>query len=251
MAKRKLTYEQHLFLLQDVKSKKYRHMDLYLKYNISKATFGNYLRVTPSLYRNYKDKNLVHSFFDKIDNEAKAYFLGLLFADGYIGKNTHNRFFVSLCAHKKDAYIPILLHKAVNSCTIIQYPKDNTARCTFSSKQMYTALLGYGMAPFKKFGRKIPELLPKKYLHHFIRGLFDGDGCICRQSRGNGLRMEFIASPFLLKLIIQELKLHCSIWKRSNITYIQYGAKKDIENSYKYLYKNATIYLKRKRDKFK
>lgn len=251
MAKRKLSFQQHCDLLQDVKSKKFIHLDLYKKYAVSKAAFGNYLRVKPERYRNYKDKNLVHSFFDKIDSEAKAYFLGLLFADGTIRKTTANQHYISLCSQIADLSTIQQLHRLLHSCTKIQTVRDdNTARCQFSSEHMYNKLAAYGMCPHTKFGRKIPGLIPKKYLHHFVRGLFDGDGCISYTTRERYPRIEFIASPFLLDTIIQAIGLHCSICKRGNISYIQYAANADVQKTFTYLYKNATIYLKRKYIKF-
>lgn len=252
MAKRKLSYELHLALLKDVSSKKYKHLNLYVKYNISKAAFNNYLKVTPEKYRNYKDKNLVHSYFDKIDTEEKAYFLGLLFADGSIRKTNAMQHYITLCSISTDSYIVDRLITEVKSILPMRIEhRDNTVRCQFSSKQMYQTLLSYGMAPHTKFGRRIPKIIPKRLMHHFFRGIFDGDGCISTTKKYSITRVEFIASKFLLKFLMKTLKISHTIYMKGSISYVQFGKKAHLLKIYKYLYSDSTIYLTRKFDKFK
>ncbi len=45
------------------------------------------------------------------------------------------------------------------------------------SKKLYYALEKYGLHPNKSLTIKFPKI-PKKYLADFIRGYFDGDGCV-------------------------------------------------------------------------
>ena len=55
---------------------------------------------------------------------------------------------------------------------------------------MYDDLLGLGMYPCKSLTVKFPQI-PLKALPHFVRGYFDGDGCV-HLERGKGLTQKII-----------------------------------------------------------
>ena len=118
-------------------------------------------------------------YFNKIDSEDKAYFLGLLYADGYnytAGKNKH--FSLSLV----DTDVLILFKKAINSKHSIYKIKLQNERYTqqyrlqINSKKLCERLTQLGCIQNKGKVLTFPsnDNLPQELIPHFIRGYFDG-----------------------------------------------------------------------------
>lgn len=99
------------------------------------------------------------------------------------------------------------------------------------------------------------DIVPEHLIHHFIRGYFDGDGCVTHTAH-NGLEMIIVGT----KEMMEGIKLWCP-----NIFGAITHKDKRCPNSNTYtlvctcnkattlghlLYDNATIYLQRKYDKF-
>ena len=90
-------------------------------------------------------------------------------------------------------------------------------------------------------------------MHHYIRGLFDGDGVTSKNRELIRIgfcakRKEFVESyqSFLCqKLFMRKNK----IFNTGGCFQCSWGAKTDIEKFYNYIYKDATIFLGRKRNK--
>lgn len=106
---------------------------------------------------------------------------------------------------------------------------------------------------------KFPKL-NQKLISHFIRGFFDGDGSISiSKKRPNLRRIEICCSSeiFLteLKNILQSNNVNCPIFRekrnnKSSLYVLEWVNSKDILNLKKFFYKDANIYLKRKKEKF-
>lgn len=82
---------------------------------------------------------LFKDIFRKIDTEEKAYWLGFLYADGYVSKN--NQIEVSLAL--KDEKHLIKLKKFINTNTNI-IKDDHRCRLLFCSKEMAQDLANLG-----------------------------------------------------------------------------------------------------------
>ena len=102
---------------------------------------------------------------------------------------------------------------------------------------------------------KIPNI-PKKYLPHYIRGYFDGDGSIYLDKQANSYQSNFVFSSIGLaedfankirKITFSKLKI-CKK-KNTNCWYFRIAKKGTMKLGH-FLYKDATIYLKRKKEKF-
>lgn len=52
-------------------------------------------------------------------------------------------------------------------------------RLTITSPRIVSDLARYGIVPGKSLTYEFPEKLPRHYIWAFLRGYFDGDGCIC------------------------------------------------------------------------
>lgn len=131
-------------------------------------------------------KNTVgDTYFDKIDTQEKAYWLGFLWADGSISKTAKrasgpNRLRITQKWSEK-AHLE-KFRDALSSDYEIDRAKsrspygDPPAQLDINCRPLCESLkrLGYGT---KDVRIHIPKI-PKNLMRHFIRGYFDGDGCL-------------------------------------------------------------------------
>lgn len=145
-----------------------------------------------------------------------AYILGLWFTDGWM---TKHRF--CIIQHKKDKYILSDILKAMSSNYGLYFNKNhNCCSMEISSKIILKDISLMGGTPRKSLTVRFP-VVPKEYLPDFVRGLWDGDGCItytkfrnCWVSNFVSGSGEFIKS-FLAKLQEEIPGLNGSIHERS------------------------------------
>lgn len=202
------------------------------------------------------------TFFSNIDNESKAYFLGLFAADGcnYItGSNC--RCYISL--HEKDKYILNILNNEIfpNKDRSLIYRKsygNSSPQYKFETfdKQISQDLIKHKITPRKSLTLEFPSTIPVKFIHHFIRGYFDGDGYIGTEGKsGRELkkyRVTILSTKQFLLSITKNLPSYIKwkIHKRGNIYNLCIRGNNQVINFCKFIYKNATIYLHRKYEKF-
>jgi len=207
-------------------------------------------------------KKLNIDYFEKIDTEEKAYFLGFLYADGYLSED---RGFVQLNLHPKDGYI---LHKfetlAGGENCVCSKRTVNATSLVFRSKKMVSDLKKVGLFQKKSLTLKFPEsgMIPNELMPHFIRGYFDGDGCITyARSKKNGKshkgNVNMIGSLYFINSLNSYLKdiISTSIsiyrFKHAMETYrLSFCHLDSIKIFYEFLYKDATVFLTRKKEKF-
>ena len=154
-----------------------------LRRNNIEVGLGRY----PTRSKNSKDVDL--SFFELIDTKEKAYILGLIYSDGSIDKDGYGFSFVS-----KDYDQVYLLKSLLKSdhkiCLVNSHDKRTNktySRYTIHicSKKMTTDLKNLGLHNSKSFSCNFPKI-DMNYIWHFIRGLFDGDGCITKMHEKEG-----------------------------------------------------------------
>ena len=213
-----------------------------------------------------------NTVFDCIDTEEKAYWLGFIFADGYISSNSlkgKSRYLleISLKASDKnhlDKFNKFMKHENVNKVTIedAKCGKAICKRCRWyvANKHLWKTLNSYGCTPRKSLTLKFPDesiFKSKDLIRHFIRGYFDGDGCISYSNKEHTkICINVLGTEqFLVKLINyipynMSYTLQYKNPESNNITssFIKDGLK--AYNIIKYLYDNCTIYLDRKYEKF-
>ena len=108
-----------------------------------------------------------------------AYILGFWFADGNIARSKNTGYHFNITQHKDDAYI---LSDILNRMDAEDYPlrpKDNCLNIIMNSKEIYYDIIALGGKERKSKDVKFPTI-PEEYLPDFVRGYFDGDGCISR-----------------------------------------------------------------------
>lgn len=121
------------------------------------------------------------NYFESIDSDEKAYWLGFLSADGYIheGKNT-----ITLELQESDKFHIEKFKKAISATypikeIIHKLDKEYTHyRITITSKKMVNDLAKYNVIQNKSLIFVPPKNINKNYLNYWIAGYMDGDGCL-------------------------------------------------------------------------
>ena len=191
------------------------------------------------------------NYFSKINTEAKAYILGLLYADGY---NQEDRNCVSLRLHDKDFDIMEKIKEEMEITKPIKSfnSKHRMLAIELTSKKISKDLAKVGMTKAKTFIVRFPyDHLDKSLYRHFIRGYFDGDGC------ANNTNPKFPQCQFTGNLDFMSDLRDVLINDNSNLNFVKihphfksgtlrYGGRGNCIKMMNYLYKDATIYFDRK-----
>lgn len=207
-------------------------------------------------------------YFDVIDNEHKAYWLGLLLADGFLSNSGHATESFGISLSIKDKYILeefvkdlestyavkeyINKSKFENSCTDFAY-----AKLLIKSKQIFNKLIEYGFTTKKSYDGVVPEeYIPDDLKIHFIRGYFDGNGGLSIGSGSHLYTLDFTGTKEIITWILkyfnkENLKLQERHPDRDNNNVsIKISGDKQIYSIMSRIYKDATIYLIRKYDRY-
>ena len=193
------------------------------------------------------------NYFEVIDTEHKAYWLGFLYADGYISETKNN---IELSLKESDLEHLKLFQKDLESKHELKKKiKDNcyiSYRLSFNSKKMKQDLIKKGCIPNKSLVLKFPniEQVPQELIPHFIRGYFDGDGCITKHATSS-ISLEILGTEELLKGICDyfNIKGHIYTFNHSSVKRFMIAGNEAIK-ILDCLYKDSTIHLNRKFDKF-
>lgn len=228
------------------------------------------IKVKKSLIEN----TVNHTYLDTIDSDKKAYFLGFLIADGTL-ESPHKRHYGRICFNiqQDDLYILEEFKKELNSTNTISIKYNNRgvqcrkpqASFRFTSKPIYDILINkYKILPTKtfNFNFKFPfETISEEYWGAFIRGFIDGDGSF-EQHKGTfnptiiGTSKEWLLQ--IGEIIKNKTDLDNKLYEIQGKTCKYYTMRFIANNCNKYekiqklnnfLYNNAEIYLKRKKDK--
>jgi len=104
-----------------------------------------------------------------------AYVLGFFAADGYI---THNKRGADYwCIEIKDRDLLEKMKSVIGSGHKISIRRTGLYRLQVGSKEMCKDLERLGFGPDKTRSLAVPHV-PAYYLRDFVRGYFDGDGCV-------------------------------------------------------------------------
>lgn len=258
----KFIVEDRKFLLSESNSKtlpewieyfgnKYTKNQIYsMCYNnnksIKKITKEEKSRIQSQNSRKYN----INEHFFKEWSEEMAYVFGFWCADGCI----YNSKMFDITIHKRDKYILKRIAELLDyEGNTTDYVDKQTCRINFSCITIYEDLVALGGSERKGLTLEFPQV-PREYVSHFIRGYFDGDGCIMKL-KNNRVNSAFTcgSKKFLMSLH-EVLKEEAGIIGGSyddSCCSLKFG-KKDTRLLGEYMYKNdKTLFLKRKKEKFK
>lgn len=224
-----------------------------------------------------------HKYFDIIDNEEKAYWLGFIWCDGYVCRRVRNgkvsEYQIKISLSEKDEDHLVKLKKALESNHPIK--KYDMGKQSFKSTYKETRLMisnkymgrilydSYGLIPYRSSISKLINQLPSHLERHFIRGVFDAEGSTSmyfhkiRENWRPSLKMNFTISTYseLIEFIqnhfikhgIKENKVKTS--KRhpggdGECVSLRYSGAEQVPKILNYLYNEAEVYLERKYSKY-
>lgn len=217
------------------------------------------------------------NFFEKIDTEAKAYFLGYLYADGCVHSNTNR---ITLALSEKDKpilekfmevinYTGRLYEQAENSSIILgrEVKRRKFFSLSLTSKKIHTDLIKLGCRPRKTTDLSFPasNIVPDIMMPHFLRGFLDGDGWIVGTKNKKSSEthkkfdMGFISDIKFLtgfkEYVNKKYGIEGTIKNRpanetSQIKLLIYNGWNKMLPILKSFYDEATIFLQRKKDKY-
>jgi len=202
-------------------------------------------------------------FFENIDTEEKAYWLGFIAADGCVQGNnltigiqekdeillqTFNKHIGSNYPIKKT--IPTEKHPFIKSYLRITHPKT------------IKDLKKYNIVPKKTYGLRFSNNISETLHQHFLRGLFDGDGSwVIYKGRvkfsicgGDELFLQDIQNLLITHVGLHKTKI-CKQNKKEksgkiSCSYdLSYCGNRQIVRIYNFFYNNATVFLERKKSK--
>jgi hypothetical protein len=195
------------------------------------------------------------SYFTSISDEARAYWLGFIAADGFLCRQTRGiRFGVELAQKDRDHL------RVLAAC--LGLPVHETGRGNVAIRSSNAALVHdlrqAGIIERKSSDAAIVEALarcPAALRRHFIRGLFDGDGSAFDDHRG-GRVLEFSGHRLMLDRLRAMVAAELGVaWSQvvspspahPSFATIRWRHPLDVAKLSQWLYADATVWLDRKR----
>lgn len=197
-------------------------------------------------------------YFQNINSQLKAYFLGYIAADGCISQITKSSKGLTITLHSIDKHVLDLLRECIGCEHPIYILKNNLVRFQLCNKDLVQDLINLGITERKTFTlTNILNNISKPLRKAFILGYFDGDGSIilpldCRKPNMNTKRIcvSIRSTQELLDGIVEELNLEQYAIKKYDSTYrLNFSKKSEILKFFD-CYNNSPFFLKRKYEKF-
>ena len=208
-------------------------------------------------------------FFEVIDTEAKAYWLGFIYADGCILEQYRGDRLKSMGLEIGLAIVDEgHLEKLRRDLNMTNNVKEKIVRLNGKeikvcrlfvySTKMCRDLIDKGCHPRKSLTLTFPtrEQVPDHLLNHFVRGYIDGDGSIMWDTNGRRGRINIIGTQEFLEGMVERMSWSLKTIRGCNNTnditrQIEYGGREETTKMLNDLYSNATVYLERKYQKYK
>lgn len=135
------------------------------------------------IWRGKNRLSVNENYFDKIDNSNQAYIIGFICADGSVSDNPHG---LSIELQHRDKQILDEIKKELSFKGDIKDSLKTTSksgvkkysRLRIHNKNLVNTLINYGINPRKTYKLSLPTCIGENNFRHFLRGYFDGDGCL-------------------------------------------------------------------------
>lgn len=207
-------------------------------------------------------------YFENIDSEEKAYWLGFIAADGAINKSSkYNSYRLSINLSEIDKghlqkFLDAIGASTISIQTIVNNQgfssKDGTiiTRVVINSYKMCQDLAKYNIHPRKSYDLTLPDI-EEKYFKDFLRGFFDGDGSYHyhydKKNKRYRYSFEVVGASKVIMQQIQEYLLtrdiHLHIYQRNDNYRLMSGSRNEMLKIIHFLFDNSTISLDRKLQK--
>ncbi len=232
------------------------------KYKFCASTISKMFKLEGIEIINYQNLLRIRKdLFKSIDSEEDAYWLGFIYADGYISDG--GVFELSLSyrdlehLRKFSKYIDFSGNIIEKSKILLNSKIFYRCRLEFATQEYFDNFLSVGIVPNKTFKLTFPTFLKESLVRHFIRGIFDGDGTIglYTNTKGKYPITSLIGYGKFMEELLQYIPKECrgNLYKDKRITKdikIFTTANRKTEKFINYLYKGSNIYLDRKYKKY-
>jgi len=211
-----------------------------------------------------------HNLFSE-GSERAFYIAGVIAADGcvFVGKRNSNKNYLHyglvICLSSKDEDFLGLLKETMECANPIGKYKTTgingnqyeSVKLSITSEQMVNDLSKFNIVPKKTLIYDMPKwLIAHPLLNHFLRGYVDGDGSfyICSDTTHASITFSLRGTiPFLtnVKAVLEtqcEFVTTCKPTTSNGIGKFTLHSNTIIQKVTNYLYKDAYIFLPRKRD---
>ena len=242
-------------------------VDIAKELNVSKVTVHR-IKKEHNIKSTHYSKHFNRNYFEIIDTEHKAYWLGFIVADGsiQIPTKTHvnpARLAINISSKDRMLLEQFLIDIEAENIEIEDYIPKNTfsnkpmCRIVLNSSKMCTDLLKYNISVNKTGHEQIPNI-SQDLFSHFIRGYLDGDGSIIYSNNKYYVSFTCANKQFLedLKIIlnfylntsldVSIIPSGCQNKRIKNSFQLTYGGINDVKALCYFIYSNSTIYLFRK-----
>lgn len=211
-----------------------------------------------------------YDYFEKIDTEEKAYWLGFIYADGYVtsSKQHPNSFGIAISNvdydHLEKFKNDIKATNPIKTYNQTSGYSNNTVYCRLllTSDKTKNDLINKGVLEHKTDILKFPneKQVPTHLIQHFIRGYYDGDGCLAytnTEKTKNTYSFKLLGTEDFLDYInnlLEELSIgkvnHYYKRKQSQtVSSLELSEGKTLA-FLNWLYENSTIALNRKYERY-
>lgn len=128
-------------------------------------------------------------YFESIDTPEKAYWLGLLSADGHVTKEGDR---VMIALQEKDGYLVEQFARDIGYTGVIETTYNKSTpdsksfpqrRVRINSRKMAQDLTKWGCSTTKTEDLRFPHWMNEELRPHFARGFIDGDGWVALKDR--------------------------------------------------------------------
>lgn len=234
------------------------------KYGLHRVSIQRLLKrnnVSLRLKENNRKHKIDFNLFKEIDTEFKAYFFGLVYADGNLFRNCIDITLIdkqilediSLMVYGKI----VLGERKAKTVNFKQkkYNQKKQYRFLITCKEIVNDLKKYGLHENKGYTIRLPNI-KKELIRHFIRGYMDGDGCVFLDFKYNKNHRATLVSnkKFCndIKKIVED-KINITSYikpkKGKMFDFIIYG-KNQVLLFLDWIYNDSTIRLERKYKKY-
>lgn len=242
------------------------YLSLGKKFKVAPTTIQKALRENKVPARKKEKYKINKDYFKEIDSHEKAYFLGLILADGCVlfnrNKTKINKLVLSL--QEEDGYIieefkrKIEFNGPVKTKTDKRSNRKNSILINIFDEAFVSKLTKFNIKPNKSTNHSFFTNVPDQFLPSAILGYFDGDGSVSFLKKENRLDCSIVSSVEFSKhlheyLISKGVKNNISIRKTKNGTALGMTKIKGNKQGlafFRLLYQNETPFLKRKKQKF-
>lgn len=235
------------------------------KYGYSRSALSRMLtrlnikKINGNHYRTYF---FDFDYFEIINTQNKAYWLGLLYADGCIITYNYGQQCFKLALQEQDRQSLKDFKEDLNSTYPIRYDNSKNQKNINWQKQVILEqrsqktvddLKRLGCVERKSLILTFPtkEQVPNELIYHFIRGYFDGDGSIFINSNG-AYDLSFVGTESFIKTLSTYFQRGSIVKdnRKINSWYLKFGGRQSVINVCDKMYENANRYMKRKYDKY-